>query len=38
VNAIGDCAETGIPKAGPFAESAAHVVAGGITEMATSAA
>jgi sulfide:quinone oxidoreductase len=27
VYAIGDCAETGIPKAGTFAESAAHVVA-----------
>lgn len=30
VYAIGDCAETGIPKAGTFAESAAHVVADGI--------
>lgn len=30
VYAIGDCAETGIPKAGTFAESAAAVVAGGI--------
>lgn len=27
VYALGDCAETGIPKAGTFAESAAHVVA-----------
>jgi sulfide:quinone oxidoreductase len=27
VFAIGDCAETGIPKAGTFAESAAHMVA-----------
>jgi sulfide:quinone oxidoreductase len=30
VYAIGDCAGTGIPKAGTFAESAAHVVADGI--------
>ncbi len=30
VYALGDCAETGIPKAGTFAESAAHVVADGI--------
>jgi sulfide:quinone oxidoreductase len=30
VYAIGDCAETGIPKAGTFAESEAHVVADGI--------
>jgi sulfide:quinone oxidoreductase len=30
VYALGDCAETGIPKAGTFAESHAHVVADGI--------
>ena len=30
VYALGDCAETGIPKAGTFAESDAHVVADGI--------